>query len=40
MGTGFWWESLNGRGRLEDIGIDWGIILKFILKKYNMRLLN
>ena len=39
MGTGFWWESLNDRDRLEDIIIDWRIILKFILKKYNMRLL-
>jgi len=40
MGTGFWWESLNDRGRLEDISLDWRVILKFILKKYNVRLLN
>jgi len=33
MGTGFWWESVNDRGRLEDIGIDWRIILKDCLKE-------
>jgi hypothetical protein len=33
MGTGFWWESLNDRGRLESTGMDWMIILKVYLKE-------
>jgi hypothetical protein len=32
QGTGFWWKSLKDRGRLEDIGIEWRIILKDYLK--------
>jgi hypothetical protein len=27
---GFWWEKLKGRGRLENLGEDGGIILKIL----------
>jgi hypothetical protein len=33
--TGFWWRSLREGYHLEDQGVDWKIILKWILKKWN-----
>jgi len=35
MHTRFWWGDLRERDCLEDIGIDWRIILKWIFKKWN-----
>jgi len=32
--AGLWWGNLRERGHLEDIGIDGGIILKCIFKKW------
>jgi hypothetical protein len=32
--TGLWWGNLGDRDRLEDIGLDVRIILKWISKKY------
>jgi hypothetical protein len=34
MHTGFWWENLRDRDNLEDIGIGWNIILKWIFKNW------
>jgi len=31
MYTKFWLGNLKGRGLLEDLGIDWRILLKWIL---------
>ena len=36
MHTGFWWGSLKERDCLRDLGIEGGIILKLIFKKYNV----
>jgi hypothetical protein len=33
--TGFWWGDLNEGDHLGDPGIDGGIILKLILKKWD-----
>jgi seryl-tRNA synthetase len=33
--TGFWWGDLKGRDHLRDLGLDWRIILKCIVKKYD-----
>ena len=33
--TGFWWGNLRERGHLEDLGIDGGVILKLMFKKYD-----
>jgi hypothetical protein len=33
MCTKFWLESLEGRDDSEDLGVDDGIILKYILEK-------
>jgi hypothetical protein len=33
-----WWENLKKRDHLEDMHIDGGIILKFILKECNERM--
>jgi len=30
--TGFWWGNLKERDHLEDLSIDWSIILKWVLK--------
>jgi len=35
MHTRFWWRDLRERDCLEDMGIDWRIILKWIFKKWN-----
>jgi hypothetical protein len=34
VNTGLWWGNLRDRDRLEDIGLDMRIILKWIAKKY------
>jgi len=34
--TGFGWENLSKRDHLEDPGVDGGIILKWILRKWNV----
>jgi hypothetical protein len=33
MLTGFWWGNLMEGDYLEDLGADWRIIFKWILKK-------
>jgi len=35
--TGFWWEGLRERVRLEDPGVDGRIILNSILKEEERR---
>jgi len=30
--TGFWWGNLKERDHLEDLSVDWSIILKWVLK--------
>jgi hypothetical protein len=32
--TGLWWGNLKERDHLEDVGIDWRIILKWIFRKW------
>jgi hypothetical protein len=31
--TGFWWRDLRERDHLEEKGIDWRIILRWIIYK-------
>jgi hypothetical protein len=38
MRTEFWPENLTGRDYLKDLGKDRRIILKWILKKYDVRM--
>ena len=33
--TGFWWGDLMERDRLEDLGIDWRIVLKWIFNTWD-----
>jgi hypothetical protein len=33
--TGFWWGDLRVRDHLEDIGVDWRIILKLSLENWD-----
>jgi len=33
MSAGVWWEHLSERDHLEDPGIDWKIILRWIFKE-------
>jgi hypothetical protein len=33
--TGFWWGNLREGDNLEDLGVDWWIILKRICKKWD-----
>ena len=35
LNTGFWSGNLKEGGHLEDPGIDWKIILKWIVKKWD-----
>jgi len=32
--TGFWWGNLRKRGHLEDPGVDDGILLRWIFRKW------
>jgi hypothetical protein len=36
MHTGFWWGTLRERVHLEDPGVDWRIILRWILTKLDV----
>jgi hypothetical protein len=36
--TGFWWGNLKEGNRWVDPGVDWKIILRFIFRKWDMRL--
>jgi hypothetical protein len=33
VNTGYWCRDLRERDHLEDLGIDWRIILNWVLKK-------
>ena len=35
MNAGSWWGNLRERDQLEDLGTDYGIILKWIFKTWN-----
>ena len=37
MHAGLCWENLQEGDHLEDLRVDWRIILKLILKKYDER---
>jgi len=34
--TGFWWGNLRERGHLKDSGVDGGIILRWIFRKWDV----
>jgi len=33
--AGFWWGNLRERNHLEDPGVDWMIILRWIFREWN-----
>jgi len=35
--TGLWWGNLREGGHLEDPGVEWRIILKWIFRNWDMR---
>jgi hypothetical protein len=35
--TQLWSENLKGRCRLEDLDVDWRIVLKLIVPKYSVK---
>jgi len=35
VNAGSWWGNLRERDQLEDLGTDYGIILKWIFKTWN-----
>jgi len=37
MHTTFWWGDRTERDHLENLGVDWRIILKWIFKKWDGR---
>jgi len=38
MYTGFWWGNLRERGHLDDPGVGGRIILRWIFRKWNVKL--
>jgi len=38
--TGFWWANLKERDDLRDPGIDGRVILRWIFRKWDVRLWN
>ena len=36
MYTEFWWGNLRERDHLEDPGVDWRIILRWIFRKWDV----
>jgi len=40
MPTGFWWGNLRERVHLEDPGVDWRIILRWIFRKWDVGVWN
>jgi hypothetical protein len=38
--TGFWWGNLRERDHLEDAGVDGRIILRWILRKWDVGSMN
>jgi len=36
--TGFWWGNLRERDHLGDPGVDWKIILRWIFRKWDVRI--
>ena len=34
--TGFWWGNLRDRDRLEDLGIDGRVILRWFFRKWDV----
>jgi hypothetical protein len=35
MYTGFWWGNLRANDHLEDPGVNWKMILRWIFRKWN-----
>ena len=36
VSTGFWWGNLRARSQLEDPGVDGGIMLRWIFRKWDV----